>query len=338
MASAITELLKWAVSIIGPAAGDPRTAASVRTPLGQLADRTKWLKRGYDALFGAEQQIIGRAGNILEITAHALPSNTAVTVFATSGGTLPAPLAANTVYYVRVVDADHIELSATSGPGAAITLTADGSGDQWLATTADWISSLIVSDVTYGSGAFKNLVVWLAGSQTVTGAKTFADLTMSGTNKVKLAARSRTRPAGNGVVIDDVGASLPTSSAAVGTDVAVFIPLDPPDGSTITAFRVRIDPAVHANLPGSMPQVALQTIAVDGTVASLETVADTSPDAAAYSAAHNIEKLGISVVVDRSLYRYRLNLLTESGDNSAAGDVIGASYDLTPASYDDAAG
>lgn len=339
MPSAITELVKWAVSVIGPAAGDPRTAASVRTPLGQLADRSKWLKMLSDRIWGAELQIIGRSGNVLEITAHGLPSNTSVRVFATSGGTIPAPLVVDTVYYVRVVDANHIELSATSGPGAAITLTADGSGDQWASSVPSWITSTLVNDATYGTGTLKDLVVWKAGAQTITGAKTIADITVSGTNKVKLAARSMTRMAGQNVIVGVVGTTLPNTITNNASTATVVIPIDPPHGSSVSTVAVRVDPSDHGTLPENMPKIGFYRKDNTEVNAVIDEFTDDSADTTAYNAVHDIElTLASPHTIDRGAYNYFIYFTPEHGADSAVIPLRGAWFTFSTSAYDDGAG
>src|SRR5688572_21666330 len=105
--SAVSYTTRFASAFRGPIAGTLGVASDVRTAVADLAGSIVWLKNQlFDALVGIEQRIIGRSGNQLEITGHGLASNAAVQVYATSGGSLPAPLAASTVYYVRSIDAD----------------------------------------------------------------------------------------------------------------------------------------------------------------------------------------------------------------------------------------
>ena len=67
--------------------------------------------------------------DVLICTAHGLAVNDIVHV-TNAGGGLPAPLVANTVYFVRtVVDADNFTLAATRG-GALIDITTAGTGTQ----------------------------------------------------------------------------------------------------------------------------------------------------------------------------------------------------------------
>jgi hypothetical protein len=339
MGTPVTEIIQWAISVLGPVAGQPRTAASVREGLGNLASRTKWLRYFQTLIWGTEQVIVGRSANQLEVTAHNLPSNTAVRVFATNGGTLSAPLAESTVYYVRVIDGDHIELSATSGPGAAITLTADGSGDQWISTLTPWISSLVISDASFGSGTLKDLVVWKAGTQTVSGAKTFADLTMSGTNKVKLAARAMTRMAGQHVIMGVVGTTIPTTVTNNASTSTVVIPIDPPHGSSVIALSVRVDPSAHANLPENMPKIGFYRKDNTEVDAVIQEFTDDSADAVEYVATHDIVlTLSSPHVVDRSAYNYFMYFTPEHGADSDPIPLRGAWYTLSTSAYDDGAG
>lgn len=61
----------------------------------------------------------------LELDEHGFETDDAVTVRATEGGTLAAPLVAGTTYYVIRVNDSMFKLAATAG-GAAIGLTTDG--------------------------------------------------------------------------------------------------------------------------------------------------------------------------------------------------------------------
>lgn len=58
----------------------------------------------------------------------AFTSNTQVVVLPTGGSTTPSGLVVGTIYFVKSPSGDSFQLSATTGPGAAITLTSDGSG------------------------------------------------------------------------------------------------------------------------------------------------------------------------------------------------------------------
>lgn len=66
-------------------------------------------------------------GNLFTATAHGMANGTKVAFKADPGQTLPAGITANTVYFVVGQTANTFQVAATSG-GAAVTLTADGSG------------------------------------------------------------------------------------------------------------------------------------------------------------------------------------------------------------------
>jgi hypothetical protein len=55
-------------------------------------------------------------------------SNQSVVVFPAAGSSLPSGLTAGTLYYVKSPSGDSFQLSASSGPGSAVTLSADGAG------------------------------------------------------------------------------------------------------------------------------------------------------------------------------------------------------------------
>lgn len=63
--------------------------------------------------------------DVLTLGAHGLSTDDAVTLRATEGGTLSAPLVAGTTYYAVRINDDTFKLAASAG-GAAINLTTDG--------------------------------------------------------------------------------------------------------------------------------------------------------------------------------------------------------------------
>lgn len=74
----------------------------------------------------------GTAESITFASPHGLASNDAVRMFADTGGTIPAGLTGGTTYYAIPVDPYSIQVSASSGPGAAVNLTSAGSGDLYV--------------------------------------------------------------------------------------------------------------------------------------------------------------------------------------------------------------
>lgn len=333
--SAVSYTTRFLSAFRGPVALTTAVASDVRAGVADLAGSVMWLKTTlFDTFAGAEQRIIGRSGDQLELTGHGLPSNTSVRIFATSGGSIPGGLAANTVYYVRVIDADHIELSASSGPGAAVTITADGSGDQWIQTIPDWISTTLVSNATYGAGLFKNLVMWLAGPQTVTGAKTFADITVSGTNKYKTAARSvaRALPGMWMRTSNNTVWRLPIS-AAVGTIYEATIEL--PHSQVLSALHVR---AARTGLSGVFPAQkmrvsVIKTAILTGTeTAVLAATEDPESDVGVYETTHTLDFTGIAHTIDAVNYTYTIRLEGELSPDGQACSFKSVWADVTATS------
>lgn len=80
MSSAVTESATYSPSITGPDGTDPRTAASVRTPLAQLASRNKWLKEQHIA---GSAKLVDISGDDYPLTTtYATVDNVGSTVFA----------------------------------------------------------------------------------------------------------------------------------------------------------------------------------------------------------------------------------------------------------------
>ena len=340
--SVLTEVAEWIAGITAVVAGTPRTAASVNAGLTDLASRTKWVnERIYKLLFGAQLTVssVDTATDRLTVTSHGLGANTPAQVFAVESGALPGGLAISTVYYVDVIDANTIKLSATSGPGAAVDLTAGFVGPVYVQAIPNWQNHMLLNASTYGIGKLTDLVMFLAGTQTVSGAKTFDDLTASGVTKYKLASRSKER-VGKSPWWDDADNTMrmpSTFSAVVGSIYQAAIDL--PNGSTLTSITVTVDPALHVSLPANMPTLIAYKVPIStGVSASLfALVTDSSANAGAYSAVHTITKTGLSEVIDNATYAYFVQYEHESGANSAAGVVCGVKYAVTVTSMDDCA-
>jgi len=96
---------------------------------------------------------VSDSGDTITFTApHGLVSDQPVRMFADTGGTIPTGLTGGTTYYVIVVDTHTIQLSASSGPGAAVNITSAGAGDLFVYVVAEcpplYISSKNLNLVT----------------------------------------------------------------------------------------------------------------------------------------------------------------------------------------------
>jgi len=219
--------------------------------------------------------------------------------------------------------------STTTGSSGAKKIGAELVTGTPLALLAGTVQSQI-SGLVSGVNSLHALVVKLAGTQTITGAKTFDDLNISTANPIKYTSRNITRAEGTfGAQFDpsqwehtplSLGAyrlrSLVTTAGAT-----VAIPIHPPHNSTLSAVSARLvpDTGVHANAPATMPTVALVRVQRTGgsNTLSIGSVTDpTNSSGAAYEAAHQVNLTGLSATIDRTTYDYYVVVTNESGANS----------------------
>lgn len=96
-----------------------------------------------------------------------------------------------------------------------------------------------------------------------------------------------------------------------------------PHNNVLSTLSLRwIGATGHSAFPGGapvMPSITLYRIDQDGTQTSIATVSDTSASAGAYEAAHSITLSSITHTIDRTLYRYVLEVAGETGANFISG-------------------
>jgi archaellin len=140
--------------INAPAAGDPRTSASVRNPLSSITNRARFIWNRVQTMLGTFLPIGGlfpvaatvdATANTFTITGHGLANGDPVEVWAIgSGSSLPSGLAAQTTYFVVNKTTDTFQVAASAG-GSAIDLTSTGSG-VYVTKRANWMNYKITSD------------------------------------------------------------------------------------------------------------------------------------------------------------------------------------------------
>lgn len=110
--------------------------------------------------------------DVITATGHDYINTLAVTLSVSGGGALPAPLVADTTYYVRDAATDTFKLSLTSG-GAAIDITNAGTGtfvviDTPLSVNTRTIAEMVRKEITdYGAMVNRPLVNFTAPIITV---------------------------------------------------------------------------------------------------------------------------------------------------------------------------
>ena len=111
-------------AVQGPAGGDPRTATSVRAMGSPLGSRTLWTWNRLQEVLRVAKKVshVDVAGKSFVSAGHGLVANDLVYLRTVGAGAAPGGTSTLTEYYVLYVDADTVQLAATSG-GSAITLS-----------------------------------------------------------------------------------------------------------------------------------------------------------------------------------------------------------------------
>jgi hypothetical protein len=146
MPTTLSDTDTWETAPDGPATGENRTSALIRSYLGKINNRARYVfNRITERLIGTELLIeaVDATTDIITITAHGLSNGDVVRVEARNGGTLPGNVTANTAYYVAVQDADNIKIKNTAGAGIAINISSNGTDDMYLVSVPDAFGSLV---------------------------------------------------------------------------------------------------------------------------------------------------------------------------------------------------
>lgn len=222
--------------------------------------------------------------------------------------------------------------SEINNAGTAISQAVDGTGGgSYTPTAAISIGGAqglqIESDskIAFQSGGA------ITGTLALSATTTASDLTMSGTNKVKLASRSigprvqKAAPTTNDPTTWSLqAAGLYMQQIANAKDYVIFA-LDVPHGATLTEVRAHLKGANGHGLSmpvgADRPDLAVHEIPTDGNSNLVGGVAvtDTSADATAYELKHRIDLTDLSHVIDREQYRYVAVIGSETGGNYIAG-------------------
>lgn len=172
----------------------------------------------------------------------------------------------------------------------------------------------------------------LSGTQTFTGAKTFDNITVSAAHDYKLSSRT-VGPITEQAPMEIGGTNL------IGVRVSVVVnatsnyqPLNLPDGSTLTAVAITVDPA-NATPPAGVAigfKVTKRSM-VDGTSTDVFATFTDPTAGASYGPVHSFSKTGLSEVIDRATYKYFVECVGESGSGASTVTWYGSQWTATVA-------
>lgn len=173
-----------------------------------------------------------------------------------------------------------------------------------------------------------------------TGTKTFDDIAVTGTARFKLASRSLSRVSKAPIYVVTAatinfggpGVTVPVGDTAVQE-------LEVPDGATLTAVKIAIDPA-NATPPsgGGVPvlSVIVRDIAAGSLPSTLVSTADPT-SGAGYGAVHTFTSGTFSFTVDRTKHHVYIAFAGETGGGASSVICFGATAVFTTTALDDGA-
>ena len=150
-----------------------------------------------------------------------------------------------------------------------------------------------------------------------TAAQTFENITSNGVPGYLVDSRVETRIVPIDWQIDSGFTFTGERWVDGGTAGRMSAVIRPPNGQTLTALSLWLDPAPHAALPATPPQFEFQsiTVAASTAVTVIATKVDSS-NLATYPTYHEVAMTGLSTVVNASALAYRILLDGESGADS----------------------
>lgn len=192
-------------TVSAPATGDPRTSASVRTPMQSIVNRIRFGFARLQEIYGTFLPIgsvfpvaASVSGNTFTIAGHGLSTNDPFRVLSV-GGSVPAPLVAGTTYFAGSVTSNTFTALSSSG-GSVVTLTNTGSGTIYVAKrgavsfyqiTADGLETLgnaltvAGSFVANGQAIFNSTITQSGGANVFGGDTTVGGYLRAGKAQVR---------------------------------------------------------------------------------------------------------------------------------------------------------
>lgn len=223
-------------------------------------------------------------------------------------------------------------LASTSGSGGALRVGSGAVSQSPTSLTAKSIYEQITDLVTAINARAR-----IGSAETITGAWTFADFTLTLTNKVKYASRSLVR-AQTGLLVNTNG-TIGVDYVSVAATEAAKQKFDRlPDGATLTAVTVYHNRTDGGVLPTNKVKATLWkhdvTTGSDTSIAGPTT--DPATPVGTYEAYHGLSLSGLSEVIDNTKYIYYVTFEGETGSDTQSTLFNGCTATLTVTNQDEA--
>ena len=300
-----------------PANGEPRDAAvllsiciqPIVNSLRWLRDRLEELSGSFLPLGGLLPLTLSVASSTFTLNGHGLNNGDPVRLWVV-GGSVPAPLATATTYYVVNTATNTFQVSATSG-GGAISLSTLGSGAIYAAkmtsTTLAQLVGAVASMFPVSGSTYARPV---AGMPSWTGGASGAGPTWQSNDLGGTGAQ---------------GVSW-TNFIAGGALAFPIGPGDVPNGATLNSVAMQFVGAIGHSTnypPANMPTLIITRVDNAGNGVTLGSLQDATATATAYEVSHSLAVTGINATIDRSQYSYYAVLVAEYGTHSIANQAYG---------------
>lgn len=167
-----------------------------------------------------------------------------------------------------------------------------------------------------------------------TATETFDDITATAGNHYKLSSRSVTRTQQAGFTLNTAGGYFLASQSVPASDEGQSV-MDLPHGAVLTKLAVTVLPSNATPPAGAKVKIQLTKWNLStGAVTNLYTTTDPTTGTS-YGTVHSFDTGTIAETIDRTLYRYVMNLIGETGSGSAGAFLYGFTTTYTVTGIDD---
>lgn len=159
----------------------------------------------------------------------------------------------------------------------------------------------------------------IGGALTIIGATEASNLTISDGNQLHYSVRivTRTMRSTPWFDPDDITMGIDGSLTTQVAHSYFVVPFDMPNGSELFSLSIYVAPATtHTSTLPTLPNIIFTKLHVrTGVTTELGTASDDSSNKSEYEAVHDISIVGLSEIVDNTVYKYSLYVQTEGTSN-----------------------